>query len=228
MPKSTNTPKAKKKLSHASVADFFPKSKKELESWFEQNFEDNSGIWIVLPKKGSGIPGLTVDELIDEALCWGWIDSLPRKIDETKFKLYVSPRSPKSNWSKVNKEKVVRLEKDNRIRPSGKSMIELAKKTGTWTALDSVEALEIPEDLKKELEKNSSANAFFSEFPRSAKRGILEWIAQAKKPETRTKRIMETVSLAKENKRANQFLVGKEKTEKEKRKIKNSENSRKT
>lgn len=203
--------KKRKTTSHEGISEIAPSSLADLHEWLKKNHKQKEGLWVILPKKGSGIPGITVDQLIDEALCWGWIDSLPRKIDDTRYKLYISPRNPKSNWSKVNKDKVARLEKEERIQPSGKAAIELAKSSGTWIALDAVEALEVPKDLEIALKKQKEAWENFSAFPRSAKRGILEWIAQAKKSETREKRIQETAELASKNIRANQYLVGKAK-----------------
>ncbi|GBF50294.1 hypothetical protein LPTSP4_18190 [Leptospira ryugenii] len=184
---------------------FQPHSIQELRRWFEKNLDREEGIWIILAKKNSGIETIRVDDLIDECLCFGWIDSLPNKIDEKTYKLYISPRSPKSNWSLVNKEKVKRLEKEGRIHAKGKAMIQIAKKTGTWTALEGVDNLEIPSDLLKELEKYKQAKANFLAFPKSVRRGILEWIGNAKKEETRKNRISETASLAEQNVRANQY-----------------------
>lgn len=141
----------------------------------------------------------------EESLCFGWVDSLPNKIDALRYKLYISPRNPKSNWSRVNKEKISRLETEGRIHPSGIKMIELAKESGTWNALDEVENLVIPEDLLQALKKQKGALTFFEAFPKSVKRGILEWIQTAKQETTRSKRIHETALLAKDNIRANQY-----------------------
>ncbi len=183
-----------------------PKSLDELEAWLEQNHNTSSSVWLILAKKDSGLPYLAVDEVIDTALCYGWIDSLPNKIDDKRFKLRISPRSPKSNWSMVNKQKVERLIRDGRMKAAGLVMVELAKTSGTWHALDDVESLIIPEEMKALFNEYPGAEEHFNAFPRSVKRGILEWIYSAKKPETREKRIRETVSLAQQNVRANQYI----------------------
>lgn len=119
--------------------------------------------------------------------------------------LWFAPRKAKTGWSKLNKGRVEKLIASGSITPAGLSKVEAAKKDGSWNALDSIEALEIPPDLEKALSANKMAGQYFNEFPRSVKRGILEWIANAKKPETRAKRIDETVTLAAKNIRANQW-----------------------
>ena len=139
------------------------------------------------------------------ALTYGWIDSLPNKLDEHRFKLRFSRRNPKSNWSRVNKEKVKRLIHEKRMKHPGLEMITLAKETGTWSALDEVENLTIPDDLANEFEKYKNARKNFEAFPKSVKRNILEWLFNAKRAETRKKRLQEIADNAEENIRANQF-----------------------
>lgn len=162
-------------------------------------------IWLVLAKKSAGHIPLRINDAIDTALCFGWIDSLPNKVDEYHYKVRFSPRNPKSNWSKVNKDKITRLIAENRMHASGMAMVELAKKNGTWTALDEVEAGILPNDLREELNTYTHATEHFNGFPRSTRRGILEWIHSAKRPDTRLRRIRETARLAQENIRANQY-----------------------
>jgi uncharacterized protein YdeI (YjbR/CyaY-like superfamily) len=178
----------------------------DLRSWFLDNLDRKTGIWVILAKKDSDIATISVDDLIDECLCFGWIDSLPNKIDSKFYKLYISPRNPKSKWSLVNKNKVKKLTKEKRIHPNGLKMIQLAKKSGTWDALNDVENLVIPKDLENELKKYQEAYKNFTNFPKSIRRGILEWILNAKKEETRLKRISETAVLAHKNIRANQYI----------------------
>jgi uncharacterized protein YdeI (YjbR/CyaY-like superfamily) len=163
-------------------------------------------VWLIIYKKDSGISSVIYDEAVDEALCFGWIDSLPKKRDDQSYYVRFSRRNPKSNWSAVNKAKVERLIAEGKMTDSGLAMIDLAKSTGTWDALNQVDQLEIPDDLKFELERYNNALAHFGSFPKSIKRGILEWINNAKKPETRLKRISETALLAENNIRANQFI----------------------
>lgn len=144
-------------------------------------------------------------EAVDEALCFGWVDSKPNKRDHQSYYQYFAKRNPKSNWSRVNKQKVERLLQEGRMAPPGIAMIERAKENGTWTALDDVENLLIPVDLQAEFDLNAVALKNWKEFPRSVKRGILEWIFNAKRSNTRQKRIKETVTLAARNERANQY-----------------------
>ncbi len=142
---------------------------------------------------------------MDEALCFGWIDSKANKRDKTSYYQFFSRRNPKSKWSRVNKEKVTNLIEQGLMQRAGFEMIEIAKQLGTWTALDEVENITIPEDLQELFLKNKTAFGNWENFPRSSKRGILEWIVNAKKPETRQKRIEETVSLAGKNVKANHY-----------------------
>jgi uncharacterized protein YdeI (YjbR/CyaY-like superfamily) len=182
-----------------------PASRAEWRAWLAANHGQKESIWLVLPKKGSGIEGVVLSDAVDEALCFGWIDSLPRALDDQRSMLLVSPRKAKSNWSAVNKSKIERLEAAGLIAPPGQMMIDLAKANGTWDALNTVEALETPNDLAAALADFENAAANWQAFPRSAKRGILEWILNAKAPETRAKRIAETAEKAGRNERANQW-----------------------
>lgn len=174
-------------------------------AWLSAHHRSEKSVWLIIFKKSSGIASISYSEAVDEALCFGWIDSKPNKRDDQSFYQYFSKRNPKSNWSRVNKEKIKRLEAANKIEAAGYEMIEQAKQTGTWTALDDVENLIVPPDLQSAFDQFSEATKHWEAFPRSAKRGILEWIFNAKRSETRAKRIQETASLAQENKRANQY-----------------------
>ena len=142
---------------------------------------------------------------MEEALCFGWIDSKPNKRDEQSYYQFFSKRSPKSNWSKVNKDKVTTLIEKGLMQPAGMAMVELAQQKGTWNALEEVENVSLPPDLEACFKQDPTAFVHWEAFPRSTKRGILEWIQNAKKPETRLKRIQETVRLAALNQRANQY-----------------------
>jgi uncharacterized protein YdeI (YjbR/CyaY-like superfamily) len=182
-----------------------PKDRAGWRKWLEKNHTRDEGIWLITFKKTSGKPRIEYEEAVEEALCFGWIDSKPGKLDDERTMLWFSPRKKGSKWSKPNKERVARLTKSNLMHESGLAKVVAAKKDGTWTALDAVEALEVPEDLAKALKSYPHSQKFFEAFPRSVKRGILEWISSAKRPETRAKRIDETARLANENIRANQW-----------------------
>ena len=191
------------------MAKNFPKvqveSREEWRAWLEANHESAESIWLVTFKKASGKPHVSYDAVVEEALCFGWIDSLPRKLDEERTMLLLSPRKPGSAWSKVNKERVERMIAAGKMRPAGLRKIEQSKADGSWTFLDDVDALVVPDDLAAALREYENAGENFAAFPRSSKRGILEWIKQAKRTETRDKRVRETAKLASSNIRANQY-----------------------
>jgi uncharacterized protein YdeI (YjbR/CyaY-like superfamily) len=187
------------------------KTRADWRKWLINNHLESKGIWLIFYKKSSGMPALSYDEAVEEALCFGWIDSKPGTVDAQKSKQYYSPRNPKSNWSALNKTRIEKLINADLMYEQGMKMVELAKQTGTWDALNDVENLVIPNDLQQALEAIPNALSFFTAFPKSTKRGILEWIQNAKTDQTRTKRIQETASLAAENIRANQYVKKEEK-----------------
>lgn len=182
-----------------------PKSRQEWRLWLEKHHGRAEGIWLISFKKATGKPRFEYSEAVEEALCYGWVDSKPRKLDDERSMLWFAPRKRGTGWSKPNKERVEKLIETGQMRPAGLAKVEAAKQDGSWTALDAVEALEIPADLDRALAVNPVAREYFDAFPRSVKRGILEWIVNAKKPETRAKRIDETVTQAERNLRANQW-----------------------
>ena len=187
------------------IKTFHAKTRKDWRNWLEKNHESEKSIWLIIYKKECNTKSVYYPEAVDEALCFGWIDSKPNKRDKESYYQFFSKRNIKSNWSKVNKDKVSKLIKEGLMHSSGLKMIELAKKSGTWNALDEVESLKVPEDLNVLFQKNRIALQNWEAFPPSSKRGILEWILNAKKAETREKRIEETVSLAADNIRANHY-----------------------
>jgi uncharacterized protein YdeI (YjbR/CyaY-like superfamily) len=145
------------------------------------------------------------DEAVEEALCFGWIDAKPKKRDLESSYLLFARRNPKSNWSMSNRERAERMIGQGLMTEAGMEMITLAKKTGTWTALKEVQNSVVPPDLKRAFATNLTAETYFSAFPSSSKRIILEWILNAKTPETRKRRIEETVQQAEKNIRANHY-----------------------
>jgi uncharacterized protein YdeI (YjbR/CyaY-like superfamily) len=184
---------------------FCPKNRQEWREWLQDNHNVKRCIWLIYYKKKSAIPTLTYSDAVDEALCFGWIDSKVKPIDEHTFMQFFCRRKEKSVWSKVNKEKVERLTNEGLMTPSGFEIIEKAKQNGYWNMLDDAEALVIPDDLNKQLEIFPNAKAFFSGLSRSNKRNILQWLVLAKKQETREKRIAEIVELAENGKIPKQF-----------------------
>jgi uncharacterized protein YdeI (YjbR/CyaY-like superfamily) len=183
----------------------FCQNRSEWRAWLTEHHQTERSAWLVFNKKSGGLPHLLYEEAVEEALCFGWVDSKPGKVDEQRSKLYFAVRKAGSGWAKPNKERVERLLAAGLMMPAGLAKLEAAKADGSWALLDAVELLEIPGDLAGALAGQANATANFENFPRSARRGILEWIVQAKKPETRAKRIEETARLAAENIRANQW-----------------------
>ena len=180
-------------------------SRSAWRQWLAENHNLEQRIWLIMYRKDSGISSVYYSEAVDEALCFGWIDSKPNKRDDQSYFQYFAKRNPKSNWSRVNKEKVEGLIKDGLMAEPGYEMIRIAKENGTWDALNDVENLVIPNDLQVAFDQYLPAAENFEAFPRSVKRGILEWIFNAKRPATRAKRIKETATLAAQNIRANQY-----------------------
>lgn len=144
-------------------------------------------------------------EAVDEALCFGWIDSTARSIDDDTFMQFFCKRKPNSVWSKINKAKVLRLIDDGLMTQAGYNSIDTAKQNGSWTILDEVEELTIPADLEKEFKTNPGSEDFFLSLSKSVRKSILQWIILAKRPETRQKRIVEIVELAARKLKPKQF-----------------------
>lgn len=176
------------------------KNRSDLRSWLSKNYNQKEGVWLVFEKGKNRT--IDISEIVEELLCFGWIDSKGGKVDETKTKLYVAPRKPKSNWSGLNKSRVEKLLKEGLIEEPGLKMIELAKKTGTWNALNDVENLVIPNDLENEFKKYKNAKENFNAFSKSSQKMILQWILSAKRPETRKARIEKTAEMADRNEKA--------------------------
>ncbi|MDX1964703.1 MAG: YdeI/OmpD-associated family protein [Pirellulales bacterium] len=174
-------------------------------AWLAHNHQRGSGVWLVIYKKTSGKQTFTFDEAIEEALCFGWIDSKPGKVDEERTKLWFAPRKAGTGWSRPNKERIARMIVAKKMTPVGLAKIQAAQADGSWEKLDAIEELLIPPDLRAALRSRPPAEDNFMAFPRSVKRGILEWIVTAKKADTRARRIEETAQLAAQNKRANQW-----------------------
>ena len=178
------------------------RSRAALRRWLEKNHAAADPFWLVTFKKHTGRRHLPYDEVVDELLCFGWIDSRTRRLDEDRTMLYVCPRKPGSNWSASNKRRIAKLAKEGRLTPAGAACVDAAKRDGSWTFLDDVERLKVPPDLARALDDNPRARTRFDAFNASAKKIILYWIKSAKREETRAKRVAETVRLAAQNVRA--------------------------
>ena len=178
------------------------RSRAEWRARLRKHHTRKAGIWLVYWKKGHPDKHIGYVPIVEEALCFGWIDSTARTLDADRSMLHVCPRKPKSMWSKVNKGHVDRLIASKRMMPAGMKAIEVAKANGSWTTLDAVDTLEVPKDLAKALAMDRTAKKHFDAFPASARKYILYWISSARTEGTRAKRIAQAVDLAAQNIRA--------------------------
>lgn len=171
-------------------------------AWLRRHHHASPGVWLVISKKGARQPGVTYVEAVEEALCFGWIDSTPNTLDAEHYLLRLTPRKPKSVWSRINKERIERLVREGRMTDAGMRAIETAKANGSWAELDPVDDLRVPDDLAAAFTASPTARRHFERFPPSVRKPILYWIQSAKRPGTRARRIEETVRLAAQNRRA--------------------------
>lgn len=171
--------------------------------WLGANHATSAGIWLVINKKGSGRSVLAYDDLVEEALCFGWVDSVPNRLDETRYRLMVTPRKPGSVWSAANKARIERLLAKGLMAPSGLAILAAARADGSWDALAASDSLTPPEDLAAAFAAAPEALAQFEKFSPSSRKNILQYVLSAKKPETRARRVAETVDLARQGLRAN-------------------------
>ena len=187
------------------IETFYPKSRQEWREWLQNNYDKKTSVWLIYNKKKSNIPTVSYGEAVDEALCFGWIDSTAKPLDDEKYMQFFSKRKAKSVWSKINKDKIDRLTKEGLMTKAGFESVETAKQNGSWTILDDAEALIIPADLEVAFQKRQNASNYFLNLSRSDKRNILQWLRLAKREETRQKRIAEIVELAEQNLKPKQF-----------------------
>lgn len=183
----------------SQILSYHPKTRAEWRKWLAANHSISKGIWLILVKKGARLAGIMYSDAVEEALCFGWIDSRPGTLDTERYRLYFSPRKPGSVWSRLNKQRIRKLVKEGNMTSAGLTKIEAAKKDGSWNKLDAIDRLEIPMDLLEQLSANEEAKRNFEGFSPSSKKIILFWIASAKRDETRQRRIEETVRLAAQN-----------------------------
>ena len=170
-------------------------------AWLEANHAAESGAWLVTWRPGSGMPVLDYEASVEEALCFGWIDSQGGRVDERRSKLYFARRKPRSAWAASNKARVERLTAAGLMAPAGLAAIERAKANGAWNHLDPIERLEVPDDLQAALDAGPPAAGHWAAFPPSVRKGLLAWIADARRSATRAARVAETARLAARNER---------------------------
>jgi uncharacterized protein YdeI (YjbR/CyaY-like superfamily) len=169
-------------------------------NWLAQNYSTTPGVWLIYYKVKSGKPSVRYAEAVKEALCFGWIDSKVNTLDAERYMQVFTPRKPGSVWSRLNKQYVEELLQQGLITEAGLEKIVAAKQDGSWNRLDAVEALIVPADLQQALESNNLAEQYFARFSNTTKKLILTWIDSAKRPETRQKRIEQTVIAVTQNK----------------------------
>ncbi|OON68043.1 YdeI/OmpD-associated family protein [Hymenobacter sp. CRA2] len=185
-------------LPHVTAAD-----RQQWRQWLEENHATAAGAWLVYHKKSSGQPSISWAEAVQEALCFGWVDSKANTIDEHRYKQVFTPRKPRSVWSKINKQHIERLSAAGLMQPAGLHAIEVAKQNGSWTAIDASENLEVPADLVEALATNEAARGNFEDFSTSNRKMLLQWLLSAKRPDTRARRVADIVQMA----AANQTLL---------------------
>jgi uncharacterized protein YdeI (YjbR/CyaY-like superfamily) len=180
-------------------------SRGQWREWLAEHHATSTGVWVVTTKKAFVTEAqeyVSAQDLNEECLCFGWIDSKPARIDERRSALLCTPRKAGSSWSRVNKERYARLAAEGQLAEAGRAAAEASKADGGWDRLNEVDALVEPADLVAALDADPSARTYWSAFPASARRGILEWIGNAKRESTRAQRIATTVDLAARNERA--------------------------
>ncbi len=181
---------------HSERAQQYFPDRATWRAWLKEHHAQATGVWVVYDKKVGRTPQLlSYADIVEEALCFGWIDSLPLKISAEQTGLLLTPRKPKSGWSKLNKTRIERLVTDGLMQPAGQVRIDAAKRNGSWTLLDEVEALTVPDDLQAALAATPGANERFAALAPSARKLALQQISFAKRPETRARRVADAVRL---------------------------------
>jgi uncharacterized protein YdeI (YjbR/CyaY-like superfamily) len=183
---------------------FHPESRAEWRAWLTEHHGRRDEVWLVLWRQRSGRTGLTYEEAVLEALCFGWIDGRSAGLDDERTMLRFSPRRRGSGWARSNKQRVERLLAEGLMTEAGLALIEEAKRDGSWTRLDAVEDLVVPDDLAAALASHPGARESWDGFPRSVRRAALLWLVEARRPETRAKRVAETARLTARGERPGQ------------------------
>lgn len=185
-----------------------PKSRKAWRAWLAKNHASSSGIWLVYAKKHTGIPSLTYADAVEEALCFGWIDSLVHPIDDSLYKQVFTPRKSSSAWSPLNKKRVEKLIAASLMTDAGMKMIELARTNGKWDAHAATEALTMPAELKKALNGSADAKKNWPTYTVSQQKAFLRMLHDAKTPETRAKRVARILDIVSKRVPFAQLLAG--------------------
>jgi uncharacterized protein YdeI (YjbR/CyaY-like superfamily) len=182
----------KSPIDHPTVQ---PRSREAWRAWLQTHHAKASGVWLRFAKKASGLPTVSYNDAVEEALCYGWIDGLMRPVDDTFYMQLFTPRKAKSTWAQSNKTRVARLIDQGLMTPAGLAAIEAAKACGSWDALSAAESLRVPPELRKAINANARAKKHWPEFSESKRRQFLFYLSAAKRPDTREKRIAQIVSM---------------------------------
>ena len=175
------------------------KNDQEWREWLHSNHHLSTGVYLIFYKVSSKVESMRWEEAVQVAICYGWIDSTVKKLDDERRRQMFTPRKDKSVWSKLNKTYIEKLIASNLMHESGLKKIETAKQNGTWQSLDAVENLEMPEDLEIAFSKNKTAFDNYNNFSPSYRKSYLYWLNQAKRAETRTIRLAEIIKLCEQN-----------------------------
>ena len=180
-----------------------PETREAWRAWLKRHHEDADGAWLARWTKASGRTPLDYDAIVEEALCFGWIDGLTHSLGDGRQAHLMTPRRKGSIWSRSNKDRVARLVADGRMTDAGLAAIESAKADGSWSMADAAEALIEPDELAAALDANPPARRQWDAFPKSPRRALIWWVMSAKRPETRDRRVTEIVDQAAQGRRAN-------------------------
>jgi uncharacterized protein YdeI (YjbR/CyaY-like superfamily) len=180
-----------------------PKTIAEWRDWLTRHHQDTDGVWLARWKKASGRIPLDYAQIVEEALCFGWIDGVTNMLDDGRQAQLLTPRRRGSGWSPSNKERVERLVADGRMTGAGMRVIEAAMADGSWSMQDAAEALIEPPELAAALDANPAARRHWDASPRSPRRALIWWVMSAKRPETRQRRVTTIVDEAAQGRRAN-------------------------
>ncbi|MEO7800697.1 MAG: YdeI/OmpD-associated family protein [Ginsengibacter sp.] len=187
------------------IESFYPAGKLQWRKWLQKNHEKKQSVWLIFHKMKTGLRTLSWSEAVDEALCFGWIDSKAMPVDEDRYMQFFSKRKPKGTWSKINKETIQKLIEGGKMSQAGLDSIEMAKQNGSWTILDDVEELLIPKDLEKAFKAHKGSKQFYFSLSRSVRKHMLQWLVLARRPETRQKRILALVESLAQKQKPKQF-----------------------
>jgi uncharacterized protein YdeI (YjbR/CyaY-like superfamily) len=173
-----------------------PAGRAEWRAWLEANHRASGGVWLITWKRRAGEPTVGYEEAVEEALCFGWIDGVIRRVDDDRLMEWFAPRRPKSTWARTNKERVSRLEAAGLMTEAGRRVVEIARANGSWESLDVIDALVVPDDLASALAERPGARESFDASSVSVRRSALAWVYQARRPQTRAARVEQIAATA--------------------------------